>query len=138
VQRAASLSVPRNRPWWKSDSMTRPVPLDRPAPVLRNPHRRVSVRRARPLNTQVSPQGNDPITIFCATQPLAKKHFTSGTEALFVSFLTAFAERKGLSQENLKFSFDAQSLTGYENASPRFGRLCPYRCPDWTAKKRLS
>jgi hypothetical protein len=62
-----------------------------------------------------SPQGNDPITIFLRDSSSGEEtYFSLRYRSTLRIVFTVFAERKGLSQENLKFSFNGQSLTGYE------------------------
>lgn len=62
-----------------------------------------------------SPQGNDPITIFLRDSNSGEEtYFSLRYRSTLRIVFTVFAERKGLSQENLKFSFNGQSLTGYE------------------------
>lgn len=79
--------------------------------------------RATPLQTRSqsktrspkSPSGNDPITIFLHdTVSGEETYFSLRYRSTLRIVFTVFAERKGLSQENLKFSFNGQSLTGYE------------------------
>jgi hypothetical protein len=76
----------------------------------------VRVRSAsKTPQTPKSPQGNDPITIFLRDQTTGEEtYFSLRYRSTLRIVFTVFAERKGLSQENLKFSFNAQSLTGYE------------------------
>ena len=62
-----------------------------------------------------SPSGNDPITIFLRdTNSGEETYFSLRYRSTLRIVFTVFSERKGLSQENLKFSFNGQSLTGYE------------------------
>lgn len=62
-----------------------------------------------------SPTGNDPITIFLRDSSSGEEtYFSLRYRSTLRIVFTVFAERKGLSQENLKFSFNGQSLTGYE------------------------
>ena len=62
-----------------------------------------------------SPTGNDPITIFLRdTNSGEETYFSLRYRSTLRIVFTVFSERKGLSQENLKFSFNGQSLTGYE------------------------
>jgi hypothetical protein len=87
---------------------------DRPVPVLRNPSP-TRTRSASKTPTPKSPQGNDPITIFLRDQATGEEtYFSLRYRSTLRIVFTVFAERKGLSQDNLKFSFNAQSLTGYE------------------------
>jgi Ubiquitin-2 like Rad60 SUMO-like len=62
-----------------------------------------------------SPTGNDPITIFLRdTNSGEETYFSLRYRSTLRIVFTVFAERKGLSQENLKFSYNNQVLTGYE------------------------
>ncbi|KAL7574668.1 hypothetical protein ACA910_003013 [Epithemia clementina (nom. ined.)] len=62
-----------------------------------------------------SPSGNDPITIFLRdTNSGEETYFSLRYRSTLRIVFTVFSERKGLTQENLKFSFNGQSLTGYE------------------------
>jgi hypothetical protein len=62
-----------------------------------------------------SPTGNDPITIFLRDSNSGEEtYFSLRYRSTLRIVFTVFAERKGLSQENLKFSFNGQVLTGYE------------------------
>jgi len=75
--------------------------------------------RARSLSkgprSPKSPTGNDPITIFLRDSTTGEEtYFSLRYRSTLRIVFTVFAERKGLSQENLKFSFNGQSLTGYE------------------------
>lgn len=78
-----------------------------------------SASRARSLSkgprSPKSPTGNDPITIFLRDSTTGEEtYFSLRYRSTLRIVFTVFAERKGLSQENLKFSFNGQSLTGYE------------------------
>ena len=62
-----------------------------------------------------SPTGNEPITIFLRDSNSGEEtYFSLRYRSTLRIVFTVFAERKGLSQENLKFSFNSQVLTGYE------------------------
>ena len=62
-----------------------------------------------------SPAGNEPITIFLRDSTSGEEtYFSLRYRSTLRIVFTVFAERKGLSQENLKFSFNSQALTGYE------------------------
>ena len=62
-----------------------------------------------------SPSGNEPITIFLRDSNSGEEtYFSLRYRSTLRIVFTVFAERKGLSQENLKFSFNSQVLTGYE------------------------
>ena len=87
----------------------------------RNEHRSpVRERQSRTMakaspRSPKSPQGNDPITIFLRDSNSGEEtYFSLRYRSTLRIVFTVFAERKGLSQENLKFSFNGQSLTGYE------------------------
>jgi hypothetical protein len=74
-----------------------------------------SVAKAQSPISPKSPQGNDPITIFLRDSNSGEEtYFSLRYRSTLRIVFTVFAERKGLSQENLKFSFNAQTLTGYE------------------------
>jgi len=75
--------------------------------------------RARSLSkgprSPKSPTGNDPITIFLRDSTTGEEtYFSLRYRSTLRIVFTVFAERKGLSQENLKFGYNGQSLTGYE------------------------
>jgi len=75
--------------------------------------------RARSLSkgprSPKSPTGNDPITIFLRDSNSGEEtYFSLRYRSTLRIVFTVFAERKGLSQENLKFSYNDQVLTGYE------------------------
>lgn len=62
-----------------------------------------------------SPSGNEPITIFlCDTSSGEETYFSLRYRSTLRIVFTVFAERKNLNQENIKFSYEGQSLTGYE------------------------
>ena len=62
-----------------------------------------------------SPSGNDPITIFLRDSTSGEEtYFSLRYRSTLRIVFTVFAERKGLNQDGLKFSYDGQSLTGYE------------------------
>lgn len=62
-----------------------------------------------------SPSGNDPITIFLRDSNTGEEtYFSLRYRSTLRIVFTVFAERKGLSQENLTFTFNNQVLTGYE------------------------
>lgn len=62
-----------------------------------------------------SPTGNEPITIFLRDSNSGEEtYFSLRYRSTLRIVFTVFAERKGLSQENLKFGFNSQVLTGYE------------------------
>lgn len=71
--------------------------------------------RASSKTPPKSPTGNDPITIFLRDQSTGEEtYFSLRYRSTLRIVFTVFAERKGLSQDSLKFSFNGQSLTGYE------------------------
>jgi hypothetical protein len=62
-----------------------------------------------------SPSGNDPITIFLRDSNSGEEtYFSLRYRSTLRIVFTVFAERKSLNQESLKFSFNGQTLTGYE------------------------
>lgn len=72
-------------------------------------------QRSSSKNPPKSPTGNDPITIFLRDQSTGEEtYFSLRYRSTLRIVFTVFAERKGLSQDSLKFSFNGQSLTGYE------------------------
>ena len=92
-----------------TDHMHPSSPRDRSPPFERT--RAVSKGPRSPK----SPTGNDPITIFLRDSSSGEEtYFSLRYRSTLRIVFTVFAERKGLSQENLKFSFNGQSLTGYE------------------------
>ena len=71
--------------------------------------------RATSKTPPKSPTGNDPITIFLRDQSTGEEtYFSLRYRSTLRIVFTVFAERKGLSQDSLKFGFNGQSLTGYE------------------------
>uniref|UniRef100_A0A7S3DN91 Ubiquitin-like domain-containing protein n=1 Tax=Entomoneis paludosa TaxID=265537 RepID=A0A7S3DN91_9STRA len=97
-----------------SDDENAPI-VSRPASPTRQATRQpTSTSKASP-RTPKSPSGNDPITIFLRdTNSGEETYFSLRYRSTLRIVFTVFAERKGLTQENLKFSFNGQSLTGYE------------------------
>ncbi|GAX20135.1 hypothetical protein FisN_17Lh086 [Fistulifera solaris] len=68
-----------------------------------------------PRSPKSPPTGNDPITIFLRDSASGEEtYFSLRYRSTLRIVFTVFAERKGLSQENLKFAFNGQTLTGYE------------------------
>lgn len=62
-----------------------------------------------------SPTGNDPITIFLRDSASGEEtYFSLRYRSTLRIVFTVFAERKSLKQESLQFSFNGQTLTGYE------------------------
>jgi hypothetical protein len=63
----------------------------------------------------VTPSGNEPITIFLRDQNTGEEtYFSLRYKSTLRIVFTVFAERRGLNQDLLKFSFNNQTLTGYE------------------------
>jgi hypothetical protein len=59
--------------------------------------------------------GNEPITIFLRDLATGEEtYFSLRYKSTLRIVFTVFAERRGLNQDLLKFSFDGQQLTGYE------------------------
>jgi hypothetical protein len=117
AERGMSSLSPRNRSQVGNSDLddTASTIVDRPVPVMRNPSPTRARSASKTPQTPKSPQGNDPITIFLRDQATGEEtYFSLRYRSTLRIVFTVFAERKGLSQENLKFSFDAQSLTGYE------------------------
>lgn len=91
----------------------------RPASPLRQTTRATpapppTVPKATPRSPK-SPSGNDPITIFLRDSNSGEEtYFSLRYRSTLRIVFTVFAERKGLNQDSLKFSFNGQSLTGYE------------------------
>jgi len=82
-------------------------------------HRPVSVSRGRSSISSpkpTSPTGsNEPITIFLRDQESGEEtYFSLRYKSTLRIVFTVFAERRGLNQDALKFSFNGQELTGYE------------------------
>lgn len=76
---------------------------------------RASPIASKSLRSPKSPTGNDPITIFLRDQGTGEEtYFSLRYRSTLRIVFTVFAERKGLSQDGLKFSFNGQTLTGYE------------------------
>ena len=62
-----------------------------------------------------TPSGNEPITIFLRDQNTGEEtYFSLRYKSTLRIVFTVFAERRGLNQDLLKFSFNGQTLTGYE------------------------
>lgn len=79
----------------------------------RSPVRRTTL--AKSPRSPKSPSGNDPITIFLRDSNSGEEtYFSLRYRSTLRIVFTVFAERKGLNQETLKFSFNGQTLTGYE------------------------
>ena len=59
--------------------------------------------------------GNEPITIFLRDQNTGEEtYFSLRYKSTLRIVFTVFAERRGLNQDLLKFSYNGQTLTGYE------------------------
>jgi len=81
----------------------------------RSPSRRVVTQQPSGPRSPKSPNGNEPITIFLRdTNSGEETYFSLRYRSTLRIVFTVFAERKGLNQETLKFSFNGQVLTGYE------------------------
>jgi hypothetical protein len=62
-----------------------------------------------------APSGNEPITIFLRDQQTGEEtYFSLRYKSTLRIVFTVFAERRGLNQDHLKFSYNGQTLTGYE------------------------
>jgi len=62
-----------------------------------------------------SPGGNEPITIFLRDQNTSEEtYFSLRYKSTLRIVFTVFAERRGLKQDSLKFTYNGQQLTGYE------------------------
>lgn len=115
-------SMPADQGSPRGRSLVSGVSEDDSAPIASRPTSPPRAARASPSNVSKtrspapkSPQGNDPITIFLRdTASGEETYFSLRYRSTLRIVFTVFAERKGLSQENLKFGFNGQSLTGYE------------------------
>lgn len=88
--------------------------MNRPVSPLRQTTTRVAATKAAPRSPK-SPSGNDPITIFLRDSNSGEEtYFSLRYRSTLRIVFTVFAERKGLNQDSLKFSFNGQNLTGYE------------------------
>ena len=96
----------------ESPIMNRPSsPLRQARPSSANTN---SASKTTPRSPK-SPSGNDPITIFLRDSNSGEEtYFSLRYRSTLRIVFTVFAERKGLNQDSLKFSFNGQSLTGYE------------------------
>ena len=96
-----------------SDDEKSPM-IDHQASSPRSPRQSTRTAPKQPRSPK-SPSGNDPITIFLRDSNSGEEtYFSLRYRSTLRIVFTVFAERKGLSQENLKFSFNGQTLTGYE------------------------
>lgn len=76
-----------------------------------------SPRRVNAAKTpsSASPGGNEPITIFLRDQNTGEEtYFSLRYKSTLRIVFTVFAERRGLIQDSLQFSYNGQQLTGYE------------------------
>jgi len=74
--------------------------------------RRVNASKAP---SAASPGGNEPITIFLRDQNTSEEtYFSLRYKSTLRIVFTVFAERRGLNQDSLKFTYNGQQLTGYE------------------------
>jgi hypothetical protein len=83
------------------------------------PKNRVMPQSAKPSHEShigvATPNGNEPITIFLRDQNTGEEtYFSLRYKSTLRIVFTVFAERRGLNQDLLKFSFNGQTLTGYE------------------------
>jgi len=125
---------------WNKDSMSKPNPIKKfdnlevssrgRLPVAsrgdmdegdrshgRSPRTLASPRRVNTTKppASASPGGNEPITIFLRDQNTGEEtYFSLRYKSTLRIVFTVFAERRGLNQDSLKFSYNAQQLTGYE------------------------
>lgn len=77
--------------------------------------RRVTSGASHRTPTSASPGGNEPITIFLRDQNTGEEtYFSLRYKSTLRIVFTVFAERRGLNQDLLKFSYNGQPLTGYE------------------------
>ena len=68
-----------------------------------------------PVPTVGTPGSNEPITIFLRDVNTGEEtYFSLRYKSTLRIVFTVFAERRGLNQEHLKFTYNGQSLTGYE------------------------
>lgn len=98
-----------------SDEENSPAPVAMSEPTRarsRSPTRR-SVSKG-PTSPK-SPSGNEPITIFLRDQASGEEtYFSLRYRSTLRIVFTVFAERKGLNQDTLKYTYNGQTLTGYE------------------------
>lgn len=89
--------------------------MNRPVSPLRNKNNGGGAAAKATPRSPKSPSGNDPITIFLRDSNSGEEtYFSLRYRSTLRIVFTVFAERKGLNQDGLKFSFNGQSLTGYE------------------------
>jgi len=68
-----------------------------------------------PAPGAATPAGNEPITIFLRdTNTGEETYFSLRYKSTLRIVFTVFAERRGLNQDLLKFTYNGQTLTGYE------------------------
>jgi len=74
-----------------------------------------STRSIPQKSPAAAPAGNEPITIFLRDQNTGEEtYFSLRYKSTLRIVFTVFAERRGLNQDLLKFSYKGQTLTGYE------------------------
>lgn len=79
------------------------------------PRGATSPRRVNAAKAPTSPGGNEPITIFLRDQNTNEEtYFSLRYKSTLRIVFTVFAERRGLNQDSLKFTYNGQQLTGYE------------------------
>jgi Ubiquitin-2 like Rad60 SUMO-like len=112
VNRTASLS-PRGRSLMVNSEDNTAMEIQASSSRPRSPPAQRSLSKGP--RSPKSPAGNEPITIFLRDSNTGEEtYFSLRYRSTLRIVFTVFAERKGLSQENLKFSFNSQVLTGYE------------------------
>ena len=81
---------------------------------MASPRRPTTASHKSPA-TSHSPGGNEPITIFLRDQNTGEEtYFSLRYKSTLRIVFTVFAERRGLNQDLLKFSYNGSQLTGYE------------------------
>merc|ERR1711865_1294826 len=89
---------------WNKDTMSKPNPIKKFESL------EISSRGRLPVAS-----GNEPITIFLRDQNTGEEtYFSLRYKSTLRIVFTVFAERRGLNQDSLKFSYTGQQLTGYE------------------------
>jgi hypothetical protein len=82
---------------------------------MASPRRPTSTSHHQSPVTTHSPGGNEPITIFLRDQNTGEEtYFSLRYKSTLRIVFTVFAERRGLNQDLLRFSYNGQQLTGYE------------------------
>ena len=80
-----------------------------------SPRRQQATRAVPQKSPAAAPGGNEPITIFLRDQNTGEEtYFSLRYKSTLRIVFTVFAERRGLNQDLLKFSYKGQTLTGYE------------------------